>query len=291
MAWPSLTLLAVALVLFAAGAGGGAIGAVPLPAALALVMIAEYLAFTVMHEAAHGLIGRRRRVLNQIVGELSATLFAAQFTGFRQVHGKHHRYACDPERDPHGFSGRGRWWQLPFRLLAIDVFFKRHYDPNAPLPRREAHISNVSLVVVWSAIGLALYSGFWAELLFLWLVPAKLVQAVNFIAFDYLPHQRPYGVPESVDARETTVAVSGGRLLEALMLGHASHLVHHFFPTVPWYRLDRSYRLTRAEWLASGFREVPLFRWPRPAAAVGPAVPLPDGVRRGDALTDSPHAG
>jgi len=84
---------------------------------------------------------------------------------------------------------------------------------------------------------------------------------------------------EFVEPCRSSVVVRGGPILDLLLLGHTMHLVHHLFPTVPWYRLGRVYATVRSTILARGGREVMPGSLPRPYRE--PAwAPDHDGRRR-----------
>ena len=95
------------------------------------------------------------------------------------------------------------------------------------------------------------------------MLPARLALALSTYWFDYLPHQRPHGVARSVEPCKASVVVRGGPVVDTLLLGHTMHLVHHLFPTIPWYRLSRVYGTIRPAVLARGGREVTPWSLPR----------------------------
>lgn len=259
-AWPSLALFVGSTSLFIVATVAGARGWWSLPTAMAAAGAATYVAFTLMHEAAHGLISRRRLV-NQLVGEVAATLLAGQFNGFRQVHKRHHRYACDPALDTHVFAGLGPRWLRPLRWATYDVHLFMRWNRGIKDPRLESTMSSISLVLVWGTIGALTWAGYLWAIVLLWLLPARIAMTTCLVLTDYLPHQRPYGRPS--DQMECSVVLRGGRVADALMLGHSFHLVHHLFPSVPWYRLYGVYAEHRDRWRAVGMREAPLFSGPR----------------------------
>jgi beta-carotene hydroxylase len=263
-AWPTLMLFAVASALFAVGTVGGSTGLISLWVAIVAIAFADYAAFTVAHEASHGLLGRKRRILNQVVGEICSIMLICRFNGFRQVHLRHHRHANDPELDPDRWAGMGPRWQLPFRWATADLHYWAVYDRKVRLPRMEVRVALLSLATLLSAVGILLVMGFWKEILLLYILPARIALFVSTYFFDYLPHQRPHGLPRSVAPHQAAVVVRGGSLIDAILLGHSLHLVHHLNPSVPWYRLRRVYGHQRDALLAAGAREVTVFSRPRP---------------------------
>lgn len=272
-AWPSLCLFFAMGLLWIAGVAAGVSGKAPLAVVVVAITLADYVAFTLMHEASHGLFGRRQRLLNQVAGEVCATMLMCRFNGFRQVHLRHHRHACDPEQDPDTWAGEGPWWQLPLRWATSDLHYWMVYDRSIKLPTMERRVSRVTLVLWLGALGAALATGHGLDVLLLYVLPARIALFVSTYFFDFLPHQRPHGVPTQVAPHQSAVVVRAGALLDALLLGHTLHLVHHLHPSVPWYRLRRVYRHQRAGLLAAGSREVSVFSLPRPFEEDGASTP------------------
>src|SRR5437879_656165 len=63
--------------------------------------VAIYIAFTPMHDAAHGSVAQKEfRWMNRVIGHLSATAFPVPFEAFRYIHLQHHKNTNDPEKDP-----------------------------------------------------------------------------------------------------------------------------------------------------------------------------------------------
>jgi len=264
IAWPTVALLAGLSALATLGVVGGLAGFVPVVAAVAAIAVADYAAFTVMHEASHGLVGRDRPLLNQLVGEACALLLWCRFNGFRQVHLVHHTHTGDPQRDPDTYAGGGPRWLLPLRWATADLNYWREFDTSAPMTRIERVTSDVTLGMLVLGVVFAVAQGWGLELLVYWVLPARLALFVSTYFFDYLPHQRPHTVSRRDNPAQCSAVLRGGPALDALLLGHTLHLVHHLYPCVPFYRLRAVYTPRRARLLQRGTREVWPFTRPRP---------------------------
>jgi fatty acid desaturase len=68
-------------------------------------------------------------------------------------------------------------------------------------------------------------------------VPGWLATALLALLFDWLPHH-----PHTVQGRYTDTRAIPSRVLEVLLLGQNLHLVHHLWPSVPWYRYGVVFR-------------------------------------------------
>ncbi len=285
VAWPTVALVLASYGGYAVAVTAGGTGLVAPAVAVAGAALCGWFAFTLMHEASHGLLGRRRPVLNQVVGEIAATMLMCRFNGFRQLHLRHHRYVNEP-RDPDEWSGRGPAWLHLYRLATSDLHYWFCYDASVRLPRHARRVSNVSLGLVVALLGGLLLAGFGWELLLYWVLPARIALVLSTYFFDYLPHQRPYGVPVSEEPCQASAVVRGGPVVDALLLGHTMHLVHHLFPTVPWYRLSALYGEVRDQIVARGGREVWPWELPRPYGGLDErADEAPAGVLGAEGMT------
>jgi beta-carotene hydroxylase len=87
----------------------------------------------------------------------------------------------------------------------------------------------VALIV--AAFAAAARLGFVSTLLVYWLLPAQLAGAALGFLFDYWPHR-----PHTGRGRLKDTAAIMPRYLDPIFLAQNIHLLHHLFPTVPWYR-------------------------------------------------------
>ena len=226
IAWPTLLLAAAALGSWLAGAAaGGVLGG-------ALAMLAAYLAFTPLHEAAHRSLARARWI-NELVGRLCAVLLGGPFPAIRYLHLEHHKHTNDPVADPDHWSGRGPAWLLPLRWLTQDLHYYVVYARRRRPAAERLEVIATLLALIATAVVLAL-TGHGRAVLLYWLLPARVAIGVLAFAFDYLPH-RPHQITAKEDRLRATSA-SPGRWRYLASLGQSLHLVHHLYPGVPFYR-------------------------------------------------------
>ena len=245
VAWPTLALLvgAVALWIFALSIPTAGLLSVALK--MGIIIVACQGIFTVMHDAAHKALSRHGWV-NAAAGRLCGSLFLRAFPGFRFAHLKHHKHTNHPDHDPDYWSGQGPWWQLPWKWLTQDNVYRRLYRANwhkRPLSERREVVLTTTLECLFIAALVA--SGYGFELLFFWLVPAKLSLAMLAFTIDYLPH-RPHQV-RAGDNRFQTTNVRPSPFLALLTLYQNLHGVHHVYPSAPFYRYGAVWKLKGKE--------------------------------------------
>lgn len=191
-----------------------------------------YVLGTVIHDACHG-VAHKNRVINAIMGHTSAILQGFVYPVFTRVHMQHHAHVNDPDNDPdHFVSTGGPLWLIAVRFFYHEVFFfQRRLWRKFEL--WEWALSRLFLVAVLS---IAYYHNFLGYLLNYWFVPAGIMGLSLGLFFDYLPHR-----PFQERSRWKNARVYPGWLLNILLLGQNYHLVHHLWPSIPWYNYQPAY--------------------------------------------------
>ncbi|MEM1031346.1 MAG: fatty acid desaturase [Myxococcota bacterium] len=250
LAVPTL-VLAVAVVLATLGTMTAAgLGAIPVWAAGTLMFFICFAAFTPMHDATHRAVGKKGKI-NEIVGRVCAAILLVPFGAFRHIHLQHHRHTNDPEHDPDFYSGNGPVWQLPFRWLTQDLTYYAIYF-RAGRPRRELIEAIVTVVLsIGAVVGLSFWLG--ADVMLLgWVLPSRLAIGALAFAFDYLPHH-PHSIPASED-RYAASRIFESKWLTPVLMFQNYHLVHHLYPSVPFYRYGTVWWDQRSALIAKGAR-------------------------------------
>ena len=152
----------------------------------------------------------------------------------------------DPERDPDTWSGQGPAWLLPLRWATQDLVYSRFYRARwASRPISERIELVVLSALEYGALITLVYLGLGLEVLALWVLPAKLTLTLLAFTFDYLPH-RPHEVSAAEDRYRTT-SVHPGLLGAILTFNQSLHGVHHLYPSAPFYRYGRIWRVKGRE--------------------------------------------
>ena len=234
--WPNPLTLAVAIMIV----GGRQLG-------LAILM----------HDAAHGLLFRRKAVNDRIAQWLCAYPVITDLHLYRPYHLKHHRLTQQPDdpdlplsapfpitraslrrkvlRDLTGRTGyQRRKAQLREALGASGTPWR---ERAARLRRRLGGAALVNLVL-FSALALA---GYWWLYPLLWLLPLltwyQLVSRIRNIAEHAV-------VPDNDDPWRNTRTTLAGPLTRLVLAPYRVnyHLEHHLFPFAPCWRLPRLHR-------------------------------------------------
>ena len=257
---PTAWLLALVVALAAGGVALHVRGVVPLWAATITSTLAAYLAFTVAHEAVHG-VAHANKTVNGLFGRVASILLLSPYRAFRAIHLEHHSHTNDPDRDPDfGVSRRPRAL-LPLWCLGIVVEYRRHFY-GRPLWHAKGELAEVIVneivLVALLAAGLA-FPASRPIVIGLWVVPALLAVVLLAFAFDFLPHW-----PYADRGRFLDTRAYPGRAHEVLLLAQNYHLVHHLWTTIPFYRYRRAFDAVRPELERRGCRI---------EGALGPARP------------------
>ncbi len=245
LALPTLGLFVACLVveglaLYAAlGLGWSAWITLPVFTAVSFVM------FTVLHDAVHYSISRRRWV-NALLGRLAIPFVvpyaAAPLFGF--VHIEHHRNTNEHrDFDPDTWASHGPAWQLPLRWLTIDAWYAIFYVRNLRRRTGREVVEVVGVIALFVAgIVLAADAGVLWTVALVYLIPARIGLALLAWWFDWLPHHGLTVTQRENRYRATRVRVGMEWLLTPGLLYQNYHLVHHLHPSIPFYRYIAAWR-------------------------------------------------
>ena len=229
--------------LFLAGYGlaaltiwGWFVGGWSLPALLALGFLALHLEGTVIHEACHN-AAHPTRFWNAVMGHGAALLLGFSFPVFSRVHLQHHAHVNDPKHDPdHIVSTFGPLWLIAPRFFYHEVFFfKRRLWRGHELVEWA-----VARAAFFAIVLLAIQHDFLPFIFNCWFAPALMVGVTLGLFFDYLPHR-----PFTSRNRWHNARVYPGRLMNWLIMGQNYHLVHHLWPSIPWFQYRPAYHAVR----------------------------------------------
>ena len=198
--------------------------------------LALHCSGTVIHDACHQ-SAHRNRIVNAILGHCSALILVFAFPVFTRVHLQHHGNVNHPKDDPDQYvSTGGPLWLIAVRFLYHEVFFfQRQLWRNYEL--LEWFISRLIVITI---VYISVQYHFLGYILNFWFIPAFIVGITLGLFFDYLPH-RPF-VERS---RWKNARVYPGKVLNILILGQNYHLIHHLWPSIPWYNYQPAYYLMK----------------------------------------------
>jgi beta-carotene hydroxylase len=193
---------------------------------------ALHMVGTVIHDACHN-AAHRNRFINAALGHGSALMLGFSFPVFTRVHMQHHAHVNDPKNDPdHIVSTFGPLWFINARFLYHEIFFFQR--------RLWRKFELLEWCIGRAIVAFILYLGwrydFIGYIFNFWFVPLAVVGMALGLFFDYLPH-RPFGERD----RWLNARVYPSWVLNWLIGGQNYHLVHHLWPTVPWYKYQPAY--------------------------------------------------
>jgi beta-carotene hydroxylase len=199
-------------------------------------VIALHLAGTVIHDASHN-VAHKNRIANALMGHGSALMLGFAFPVFTRVHMQHHANVNDPKNDPdHFVSTGGPLWLIAARFFYHEVFFFKRR-----LWRKYELLEwFLSRLFVAGVVYLACEYGFLDYIMNFWFVPALVVGLALGLFFDYLPH-RPFKERD----RWKNARVYPSPILNLLIMGQNYHLIHHLWPSIPWYKYQPAYRAVK----------------------------------------------
>ena len=271
VAWPTLALAVILPTLLIGVIMLGLTDALPLWACTPVLAVLSYAHYTLVHEAIHGNVvasPKSAAWINTVVGWIGALGMGSGWPALQRTHVLHHSHT-NTERDP-DISVKGTFVQLlrkwlvmvPMSLLPMSAlrFINAERYKRLGTILSPAEIAQVSAVTVLTLALLvaAAATGHVVDWLMLWFLPTRLgVLALN-IFFQWLPHH-PFDRTERY--LNTRVSLwTGGTLL---LLQQNLHLMHHLWPSVPFYNYARLFRRLRPVLVVEGSRIEGLMVGPR----------------------------
>jgi beta-carotene hydroxylase len=261
VAWPTIGLAAILPMAFAAVAALGFTGRAPLWACAAVLSLLSYAHYTLVHESIHGNVVAKPgwAWVNTTVGWIGSLGLGAGWPALQRTHVMHHAHT-NTERDPDIFV-KGTLAQLvvkwiigvalnlvPMGLMKF-IARARYKRLRSVLSGSEIiQVSGVTVVTL-GLLAAALATGHLLDWLCLWFVPTRIGILILNIFFQWLPH---YPFDRTDRYGNTRVSLWAGGTF--LTLQQNLHLMHHLWPSVPFYNYARLYRALRPVLIEEGSR-------------------------------------
>jgi ring-1,2-phenylacetyl-CoA epoxidase subunit PaaE len=251
LALPTIGIFSAALAVFVVSTIAAINHDVPRAVTIVVNTAVCFVMFTVVHDASHYSISRRRWV-NSLLGRV-AMLFvspALAFPSFGYIHIEHHRHSNDDENDPDTYASHGPWWQLPLRWVTLDLSYVPFYLRNLR-SRPKVEVAETGALLLLSVTGLvvAIATGSLWMLAVIYLIPERIAVFLLAWWFDWLPHHGLADTQRDNRYRATRARVGMEWLFTPLMLSQNYHLVHHLHPSVPFYRYLATWRRNEEAYL------------------------------------------
>lgn len=277
VAWPTLALAVVLPATLLAVIGLGLTRALPLWACLPILSVVSYAHYTLVHESIHGNVVASPKSLawiNTVVGWIGSLGMGAGWPALQRTHVLHHSHT-NTERDP-DIAVKGTFGQLLMKWLvmapmslvpmgALRFINAERYRRLGTIlsPAEIAQVSAVTLLT-WGLLIAAIATGRVADWLMLWFLPTRVGILILNIFFQWLPHH-PFDSTERY--LNTRISLWPGGTL--LLLQQNLHLMHHLWPSVPFYNYARLFRALRPVLAAEGSRIEGLMVGPRRRVIAG----------------------
>lgn len=244
LAWPTVALFALAVAIIAFAGQRTLTGAWPLWTATLANGFAMYTLFSVAHDGSHRAISRYPW-LNEAIGRVAIMMLLpiAPFEGVRWLHMQHHRYT-NGSRDPDAFVHHIPWYRMPVQFAMIDayylVYFIRHGGEHFRRSRKPVLLYSL---VFFAIIGTLTARGYGWQVFFLWFLASRLGLMLIAYVFSYLPHSPGNVTAQQNVYRASTIRRGWEWLLTPLLVYQNYHLMHHLFPTAPFYNYLKLWHL------------------------------------------------
>ncbi len=209
----------------------------PLPLLVATAFLALHIEGTVIHDACHK-AAHPIPWINQLMGHGSAILLGFSFPVFTRVHLQHHMHVNDSKNDPdHIVSTFGPIWLIAPRFFYHEVFFFQR----KLWKKYELFQWGIERSIFITIILAGIKFDFMNLIYNLWFGPALMVGVTLGIFFDYLPH-RPFRSKN----KWHNSRVYPSKFMNILIMGQNYHLIHHLWPSIPWFEYKIAYEKTKS---------------------------------------------
>lgn len=206
-----------------------------------------YLSFSSIHDGVHRSVSSIPWV-NEAVSMATVNMLFPYLpiAVLRWGHMQHHVHTGDPARDPdyptvHRFRDlmlRGWFWGDAYYLW--NYLKHQNERPAREVRTAKIHMAIGSVIFVVAAALLPI------EALIFWLLSSRITLWLIALVFMYLPHMPHTVVQKDAPYQATLMRMGWSWLLTPLLAYQNYHLVHHLYPTVPFYRYKKVWDARKA---------------------------------------------
>lgn len=262
VAWPTLALALTLPITFAGLVAVGLAGWIPMWVCTPILALVSYGHYSLVHEAIHGNVvaePRRLHWLNTLVGWIGAICLGIGWPLLQRTHVLHHSHT-NTDKDP-DIVVKGTLIELIWKwgrdivpgLIPVGVIAalsKKVYSQLREfLSDTEILQCSIQPLLVLGLLAFALATGNGAAWFWLLFAPQQLAVLILMIFFQWLPHH-PFDRTDRYGATRISLW-AGGKILT---LQQNLHLMHHLWPSVPFYNYAKLYVALRPLLEAEGSR-------------------------------------
>ncbi|WP_264695852.1 fatty acid desaturase [Candidatus Nitrosacidococcus sp. I8] len=240
VSWPAILVAAIIIGSYIVTDTSAVLGIIPLWGGMLINSVVGYYVMTPIHDGIHFGICRNKQI-NDWIAQSVLFLIApyGSLSLFRWGHLQHHRFTNNPKKDPDcAFHGGG--WALT-RWVFIDVTYLVYALNHGG----KTGIKYIRACIPWMigsaiVISILIAMGYGLEVLMLWYIPSRIITIMLCFSFFWLPH---LSLEEEHPMRATTIRIGYEWLLGSLLQGHQYHLIHHLYPSTPFYNNRKTWKL------------------------------------------------
>jgi fatty acid desaturase len=260
IAWPTLAMALLLPIAHWTVVGLGLAGGLPLWACATVLTVTAYAHYTLVHESIHGNLApgfASLRWLNTLVGWAGALGLCYNWPMMMRGHPLHHTHT-NTDQDP-DIHVKGTFRQLLAKWLVfvpmslVPPILLRYVAPpqyrklRGMLRGGEMLQASAVSVCLLLLLAVSIATGHTLAWLFLLFIPSRVAALILQVCFSWLPH---YPFDRTERYLNTRISLwSGGTVL---LLQQNLHLMHHLWPSVPFYNYARLYRRLRPVLVAKG---------------------------------------
>ena len=248
IAWPTLVLFCFCMAGLATVYYLALTDAIPLWLGTLISGVLCFYCFTVAHDATHGAVSKNK-VINDGAGHIAMIFFGgfAPLEVARWIHMQHHRFTNDHDKDPDAYGHKIDAW-FPLRWANFDFHYSRYFINNAgPMRKRLQKSLFIKVPIVLSLVIASIATGYGYEMLMLWFLPTRISSFLFVTMFVYLPHAPFLATSAENEYKATNIRKGFEWLLTPLMMCQNYHLLHHLYPSAPFYRYIKLWEINKAE--------------------------------------------
>lgn len=199
-----------------------------------------YLSFSSIHDGIHRSVSSIPWVNEAVSMATVNMLFPyVPIAVLRWGHMQHHVHTGDPARDPDYPTAHSFWGMMWRGLFWADAYYIWNYLKHSnERPAREVRTAKIHLLV-GGLIFVAAVIALPVEALIFWVIASRLTMWLIALVFMYLPHVPHTVVQKEAPYQATLMRMGWSWLMTPLLAYQNYHLVHHLYPTVPFYRYKK----------------------------------------------------
>lgn len=248
MAWPTLALFCFCMAGFAATYYLALSDTIPMWLGTLISGMLCFYCFTVAHDATHG-AASTNKAINNGLGHIAMLFFGgfASFDVARWIHMQHHRFTNDLDKDPDAYGHKTDIW-FPLRWSNFDLHYSRYFIKHSgPMRKRLMKSIYIKLAVVLTMIIVGIAFGYGYEIVMLWFLPTRISSFLFVAMFVYLPHCPFLATAAEDEYKASSIRQGFEWLLTPFMMYQNYHLLHHLYPSAPFYQYIKLWETNKEE--------------------------------------------